>query len=103
MDQRHEALLIFRGAYGRLCTLSALALDQGYHPQAVTLASRGQGRSRDDTLKELKRARSVVHTALDNARDHGNTQAAIDVAGEQAQVAVESEWDCPLPIVTSAR
>lgn len=100
MDVQREALLVFRGAYGRLCTLSALALDDGQNPREVTLASRGQGERVDEILREIRRARFIVTVALKNARAAGNDQSTIDVAGEQAQVAVESEWDCPLPLVT---
>lgn len=103
MDAQREALLIFRGAYGRLCVLSAIALNDGYHRDAVLLASRGKGTSRDRNLKALRRARAIVNLALKNARDHGNEGGAIVEIGRQAKDAVETEWECRIPLVSSVR
>lgn len=93
MDQQREALLLFRGSYGRLCTLGAKALTEGYHPKAVTLAMRGEGNAQDATLKEVRRARAVVNLGLEAARGHGNDTAAIVEAGQYARDGVQEEWD----------
>lgn len=102
MDQQREALLVFRGCYGRLSVKGAQALTEGYHHAAVALASRGEGKSPDPTLKALRRARRIVDVALRNARDHGNERAAIVEAGLQARAAVQEEWQVRLPVHSDA-
>lgn len=100
MDQKREALLIFRGAYGRLCVLMAQALADGYHENAVQLASRGGGHSKDRTLHSIRKARAVVALGLEAARGHGNDTADIVAAGRQAKHAAEEEWNVHLRIAS---
>lgn len=100
------AVHVFRGEYGRLCSLAAHAIRRSnVSRDAVRLAFQGLGV--DHRCRVIRAQRRVVNAQLLNANDAlisagitGRTAAhLLIVVAREARDAVEQEWCISLPIV----
>ena len=91
---------LFRSIYGRLCTLTALALHDGYHTQAVYLAHIAQNTAQDPQLQAVNRAATNLDTAIRTAHAAGlSTTVDLVPIATDIKATVESEWNLEIPIV----
>ena len=94
---------IFRTTYGRLCRLSAHAIHDGYHPNAVFTAHVGKNAAQDDRLKAINRQAEHLDAAIRIAHKAGLT-TAVDLVpiAAQTKAAIEGEWQVTIPLTDQA-
>ena len=95
---KNEAFRDWQIAYGRLCTLVALALNDGHYPEHVAQAAYGKGNGH----RKLRAHHDVHRDALATAFEAGVTREQVLERGLSIKAAVEQEWDLTLFLKTGA-
>ena len=94
-----DLLAEFRGTYGRMCVLVAIALGKGYKQDAVVQAAAGEGTSFALTFRKLRNQHRLVCNVLQRCKEAGVLDPDLLKAAQQARTAVQQEFACQIPVL----
>ena len=102
MGQLSENIGSFRGEYGRLCVLIAVALADGYSKNAVVEAAQGLSLPGTHLLVQIRNQRDRANKAYFEAKRAGCPRNIIVDVAREARHTISSEFMIALPILKGA-